>query len=695
MDELIKRISGHIMFSPMNLFLYFLNQKAEAFVESVYRQNEAVIEMLKPLYHFGFAHVLVPLNELLCGVLDEAWLRWWNSSVSGLENYAYMAKLTDTFHEKAVFYAEDRQFDGAAYPWTFYNSVAAMEELLWDSYPDHAGSVLQGCEDSRIGIPIPGIYLKRLDEVYIRLLHDHALPRLDEIVQKYNSYAPALNKYEEAAIKLAVYIYGGELGWRYISTLSGSLCNVLAYSEEELANMRYQEYKDVVFYDNESAAIASFLPASWVYRLRSLTRHIKTFQLAEYNGEKALDYSMPVLMQCIGAVDDAGEYLLNTLDQMSVRDGSSEIFLLALYRTVSVNRSHNRLNIISVMEKMFNSNRIPDDLIDVQEDILRFYKALADELPKRFQEETLAELIAAADESDKLFYQLYLFYREAHTDNIEHVKWVYDCLFSQGRLVSQMEAQLEQAKNRRIAYSTRILHIYAFNRLFYALASHVDNDVRIAADACFRLLNIDKEKYPVKAAEVFQVYSHRQRMLLVQLYKRLRAETERIPHYETVLQFERIKFEGSDDSKQMADRIFNILKEQIEPLELARKCENTVCGYILKYAADKDTMLNQAIMQAMINNRELTLEFCNSIHELCKSPAAARLPAESRKVLEEIGDLTERAVSYPEEYRNKIRKEEFLSAVKSFCDCIPLVSTVSSVTQGIISLKKVFDSLDQ
>lgn len=694
MDELIKKASEHIMFYPINSFLVFANQKAGSFMESIRRQDEIAIEMIKPLYHFGFAHVLVPLNELLSGILDEAQLCWWNNGISRLENYAYIAKLQDIFHEKAISYAKKYQFVEATYPWSFHTSVAAMEELLWDSYSDHVSSVLQECEDSKIGILIPGLYSNRLDETYIKLLHDHAFPRLNETLQKYDDYAVALNKNELAAIKLAVHMYARELGWRYIVTLSSSLRNVLVFSEEELANMRYQDYKEVVLCDNGQAVIASFLSVNWVHQLWVLTRYVKKFQLTEYS-ERALGYSMPVLMQCTGLLDDASEYLLDTLDQMSAKDKSSEIFLLALYRAVSVNRFYNRTNIISSMKKIFNSNRIPGDLIDVLEDILKFYKELADELPKRFQKETLAELIATADKSDKPFYKLYSFYPEAHVDDIEQVKWLYDCLFSQGQVVSQMEAQLKQAKNTNAVYSVRILHIYIFDQLFHALTSHINNDVRITADVCFQLLNIDEEKHPVKAAEIFHVYSYRQRMFLVQLDKRLRAEIERIPYYSTTLQFERIKFEGSDDSKQMIERIFNICEERIRRLELAQKYNNEIRSCVLKYTTRKDTMLNQMIMQALIDNGELTLDFCNSVHAICESQEAAQLPAESIKVLKGIENLLELAVSHPEEYQNRIRKDEFLSAVNNFCECIPVVSTISNVMQGIVSLKKIFDSLGQ
>lgn len=687
-NETPKNFSDHVLFEPMRNFLICANQNAETFMEGICKQSESIIEMVRPLYHFGLTHVLIPLNELLACVLDKIQLKWWNNNLSGLKNYTWISRLQKQFHEKAISYARKYQFIGYPYPWSFYTSVAEMEKIVWDSYSDQVHSILQGYGDNKLGILIPGLYIYRLDEIYIKLLYEYTFPSLKEIIQKYDDYTVASNKYEVAAIKLIVHMYASELGWRYFQTFSYSLRNILSLSEEELACMRYQEYKKIVLCDDGQAVIASYLPKNWVHQLWMLTRYIKKYQLKGYS-ERALDYSMPILMQCIGLNDDAIEYLLDTLDQLSIKDKSSEIFLLSLYRAVSVNRFQNRTNIISIMEKIFTSNHIPVDLICVQEDILKFYKMLSNELPKRFQKEMLAELVTVADESDKVFYELYLLYPEAHIDDIEHVKWLYDCLFSQEQIVSQMETLINQSKSIDVTYSTKILNVHTFNQLFYALTSHINDTVRIAVDACFRLLNIDENKYPMISREVFYVYSYRQHTLLIQLDKRLRTEIERIPFYSAALQFEKIKLEGSSNSKEMLERIERHLKN----LELLLRYKDEIQNIVLKYAADKDTVLNRVIMQALINNKNLTLEFCNSVHDLCKSHEAVHLPAESLKVLKAIGDLLEQAVSHPEEYQNRILKDEFLSALESFCDCVPGVSTISNLIQGINSLRKAFNPL--
>ena len=151
-------------------------------------------------------------------------------------------------------------------------------------------------------------------------------------------------------------------------------------------------------------------------------------------------------MQCVGFNDDANDYLLDMLEQMNVRDRSNEVFLLALYRAVSIERFDHRSKLILAMEVIFSSKKIPSDLIDVFEDIIEFYKALSEEVPMRFQKEGVEKLLINASEFDKLFYMEYQYHLEYEIfDKIKYVKWAYECLMSGGRLVSTMERETPQS----------------------------------------------------------------------------------------------------------------------------------------------------------------------------------------------------------------------------------------------------------
>ena len=126
---------------------------------------------------------------------------------------------------------------------------------------------------------------------------------------------------------------------------------------------------------------------------------------------------------------------------------------------------------------------------------------------------------------------------------------------------------------------------------------------------------------------------------------------ENVPAYNTVYQFEQLKFEDN----QLSARIENLYM-QMEQIKMVQKCSDTIQNYILKYASSKDDTLNQTIMGALINNKELTLEFCNCIYEICKSREAKQLPTEKVEQLNKIGELLESAISHPEEYQMKIIK---------------------------------------
>jgi len=698
MAEMKRQLLEHTMFSPMRRFLALAKKDADTFLDSVQKKDESIIEMLKILHHLGFYHILIPLYELVPYFLTEDLLTWWSGKISELENYGQLTSILNIFHEKAVNYASKCFSIGGSYVWSFKSSVAIMEELLWDSYRDDVESFLEQNDKSNLGILIPGLYPRRLSEKYIVLLETYAFPCLIDMTEQYYDCRTVSNIYGTAAIKMAVKLYANELGWRYYTTFSDSSERVLALSEKELANMHYAEYKNILLYENGQGSITAYLSVQWIIQIRKLTRYAKKILLNDPDTD-LLNCSLPVLMQCAGLNDDASDYLLGILEQMNIRDCSCEVFLLGLYRAVAIGRFDEHSKILSYMNAIFNSERISNDLIDVFEDILKFYKALSEELPKRFEKETLEELISHANEDDKRFYEVYLSYCEHKDDKyFKNVKWAYDCLFSGNKLISRFETQLNRMKDPGSKYSTRILHMQLLQGLFASLTSHLRQEVRIAVSSCLAYLGINETQYTIENNEVFMVYSHSQHLRLIELAERLELEMAHIPSYSTVEQFERIQFEGTEVTRQMIERIENgvrLNKERIEQMETVQKYNDIIHKYILKYTSDKDGTLNQMIMEALVNNKELTLEFCNSIHEICKNSETMNLPAENIELLKRIEILLESAVSHPEEYQNKIIQNEFLSAVKCFADCVPGAGNILSLTQGMRSLKKAFDTLGE
>lgn len=182
-------------------------------------------------------------------------------------------------------------------------------------------------------------------------------------------------------------------------------------------------------------------------------------------------------MQCVGLNDDANTYLLDILEYMNGRERSYEVFLLGLYRAIAIERFSNHQKIFIKMNEIFYSEKISNNLIDVFEDISKFYKALSDELPKRFKKETLEELIIHANEDDKWLYKSYMFYckySDIHKDIHKDIKLTYDYLFSDNKLISLFENQLNIVKDPCLVYSKRVLHVHLLAQLFYSLAAHLN-----------------------------------------------------------------------------------------------------------------------------------------------------------------------------------------------------------------------------
>lgn len=233
----------HVMLSPMRDFLLLLDQKVDNFLFAIYKQDDSTFKMLQTLNHFGFFHILVPLNEFMIHFLSSEHLRWWNQNILLLENYNQMRSIQNQFHAKATANASEYEIP---YPWSFDATFAGMESLLWESYPKDLDSFLQERNESIPGKLIPGLFSRQLSEIYIKLLNDYALPRLNKMNLQYDDYVTIPSKYELAATKLAVHLYSGELGFQYVSLLSNSVNKILAFREKELADMHYYEYKRVL-----------------------------------------------------------------------------------------------------------------------------------------------------------------------------------------------------------------------------------------------------------------------------------------------------------------------------------------------------------------------------------------------------------------------------------------------------------------
>lgn len=702
MKTLYKCISEHVMFQPMHQFLRYINMDDAVFIDAVYKQNDLIFKVMNALYKFGAFNIVVPLNELMTMTLSGSQLLWWNRETSVfLDNYKALRDIQEMFHSNAIRYAAHFDFMGE-YPASFMTSEADMMERLWDSYPADIGGFLEKHYDANVGMLIPGLFQQKLEQSYLEMLDQRTLPTLLKILKQHSDCLITLTEHEIAVIKLAVATYSSELGWRYLTLISQSLKKILQYDERSLCCLRYHEYRSLVFSD-DLATIDSFMSNHWVEQIQSVAYYIKSFEIKDYSSN-ALRYSLPTLLHCVGRNEDASDSLLELFEELSIRGSSAEVFLLALYRAVSLERFSNHQKILLEMRAIFGAKSIPSSLLHTLEDILKLYQALFAELPKRFELETLQELLNNASASDKFFYEKYQLYlnHPMIDDMVTQVKWLYDSLFVKHQLVFQLEVAIKCAKDFSQPYSTKLIAIQWFARMFGLLTSHINYNIRVVGKECLQNLG-GNDTYgdgsAVKIDEIFDVYSPSQHKRLLAYNERLAQEMESLPRYSTVALFEKLYLTTDSDITEFAQEVRHLadgqmlLTQKVTDLETASDYYKIITNAILTYGTSLDNSLGRAIMEALISKKDTTVKLYEEIQRWGNPDEESRLSSEDLEILRKVRRLLEDAISRPEHYTRAVAKEELLSALKDLLEAIPGVGNVIAALTALVPLTESFCDL--
>ena len=80
---------------------------------------------------------------------------------------------------------------------------------------------------------------------------------------------------------------------------------------------------------------------------------------------------------------DASDAIISLLEQLNVREKSSSIILMALYRALSLERNIYRTKLFGVMQAIFEHEKIPQQAIDWAKDVYHFYQDYAKDLISR------------------------------------------------------------------------------------------------------------------------------------------------------------------------------------------------------------------------------------------------------------------------------------------------------------------------
>ena len=219
------------------------------------------------------------------------------------------------------------------------------------------------------------------------------------------------------------------------------------------------------------------------------------------------------------------------------------------------------------------------------------------------------------------------------------------------------------------------------------MATHLYSEARLHLPPCLEILKIPltcNSEGESPQDEIFHLYSYSQIKELTDLNNRLRDAMEKIPSFYTVMQFESLNpsspqelmLSGLYDTLKGHDVLLDSHKQRLEKIELSQK------------AAAHDMLI-----EAFVHDYSLSLEFSGILHDLLAEKKS--LQPDCARALETLNQILESAISHPEDYEYKIRKDLLAEAVTDFCSCIPVLSQLTGAAQCIKKLQQIFNAGSQ
>ena len=688
MERKIKRIQQHVLFGGMNDFLHYCDISSDKFLRAVFRKNELALNVINTLYRYGFANIIIPFNELMRNCLDKDTLNWWLSAQEKIEMYPILFEIEKGFHNKIwklQLKLVDISFSEYDLP-SLFIPYSSVQNVLWDSYPKEKELLLKSGDDQNLGLLMAGIF--QINEEYVSQLIKYVLPILFSLSEKKDNIFH-VDPFHEGIIKYVSGVYTSELMFKYYAYFSTRTDAILSLKESELSKLRYDDYRDRVMATASEHSVPLYMTCEWVEKFSQLV-HICEKQLILQNSIYLANSVIPVMMQCVGMTEKARDYIVSILSGLTIRQKSDTVFLMALYRSLSLEKDYYHTKLYDIMETIFYSRKVPENAIDVIEDIFIFYQDYSSDIINRFDEKSLNSMIESVDDSDKNYYLIYLYSVSSNSIN-DNVKWVADNLFESGALLSTMDNLIGQVKNNKYDYYTRLIALWEFRKLFLSLFSHADTVPRLLVDEVMRHLNKEDVHLP-EDREVFDLYSSRQVQILRNYIQRLSTVMEDIPDFSGVTRFEHISFNQKDDRIKIIEGIVEQHDKEIKAINRNYEMVSRTFQYILS-SARRDTNLNSLFMNAFIANPEETKMFYESINEYCDSKENNHLNPQKKRDLKRFATILEYSVSNTEKHKQRVIKHEVVSLMENVISCIPLLNSIYSGFKIIDSLKNIIDTI--
>ena len=704
MNHIPDKILEHSYLMPLESLLILLDNSLPKFLTQIENMDESIFSTLTTLSHYGAYYILIPLNEMMTIWLDEKPLEWWNHHFLNLPNGKILMQITESFHEKMLPHhcpwPSESKKDGIPLS---HISSAMMYEILWESYAQNTDILLIPKASSNLCLLIPGLFLPLLKKNFLEMLEEYAFPCLIDTVENLEK-CPIPNKILSAIVKRAVFYYSSELGVRYKSVISRMISPVMQYTQEEFSNLRPQSYAAILQEEMNHSFISFYLTQNWIEQLDILSQYIDKYMLQNPSSQ-FLKQCIPTLMQCAGRNSDSSDRLFSLLPSLSTHEKSNQIILLALYRALCVETGSYPSRLLEKINSIFAETGPLNILIEILNDIVNFYTRFTRELPLRFDQTAFHTLQETSTEKDKIFYMIYEAYLPSSRYGIlADVKWLSDHLFSNEKVIIFLNRQLEQVKDTALNYSTRLLAAAQFRQLFNGMATHLYSEARLHLPPCLEILKIPltcNSEGESPQDEIFHLYSYSQIKELTDLNNRLRDAMEKIPSFYTVMQFESLNpsspqelmLSGLYDTLKGHDVLLDSHKQRLEKIELSQKAAAQSIQYVLTFLTKNNIAAHDMLIEAFVHDYSLSLEFSGILHDLLAEKKS--LQPDCARALETLNQILESAISHPEDYEYKIRKDLLAEAVTDFCSCIPVLSQLTGAAQCIKKLQQIFNAGSQ
>ncbi len=639
----ISKIKNDSLFAETSFFLRYTEVSPDQFLTGIGSKEEFVLEWVRVFHHYGFIGVIVSLDKLIHQYYDNDTQSWWDEALLTMEHHEMIHPIRQAFCK----YAENRMVVLGNLK-HFMAPNAEIQTKIWEAYPADKVRILKENTEFNVGF----LYVGRFDitDEYCELLEQYGLPALF-----------FLNRCDD----------------------------VFRFSESELEQMRPAGFRNLIMKSSDHERFPTYLTYGWVEKLSELLCiHRKYLPESDCY---LLSQIVIVLMQCAGMNADASDAIISLLEQLNVREKSSSIILMALYRALSLERNIYRTKLFGVMQAIFEHEKIPQQAIDWAKDVYHFYQDYAKDLTGRFDEQYLKKRIESSDnDNNVLFYEACLFHlRNDIIDN--DIKWVSSAYFENNKLLSGLQQLIEQMENPEVEYQNKLFAFHSFCSLFFALFSYGKTDPRLQKQKCNRLLNLDSPGN-ADTYEVFELYSPRQIQLLRKYQQRAEAIIETIPSTHTVIKYKKLSFNSNDSRISKLEEIVAQHDLAISKLDAYCKRASQTFSFLLSSVRSNDE-ISKLLMSAFSNNPEESQKFCSSVYTLLKEDQSNIIDEKTSDNLFSLAEMVESAIDSSS--KNELActiKEELPTIIDNLIDCIPGFDNIKRGIEITQSLKVIIQA---